>query len=223
MYWEHAGHKAVRHGDYKALLPRRENTWQLYHLADDRQETNNLAATEPTRVAEMAAKWQSWAQRVGVTQQAKPAPATGSAKQERERSPKIANQEIRLQATIDAETPHGVVIAQGGDRHGYALHFADGKPTFDVRRGGTVTRLSVDTPLSGRVHVEASLTKTKMTLTVGQNKPVSCDSPGLIPSNPLDPLSVGHDSRTAAGDYTAPNRFNGKVLEHQVTTQGVDK
>lgn len=75
MYWEHAGHKAVRHGDYKALLPRRENTWQLYHLANDRQETNNLAATEPTRVAEMAAKWQAWAQRVGVTQQAKPAPA----------------------------------------------------------------------------------------------------------------------------------------------------
>ena len=80
MYWEHSGHKAVRHGDFKALLPRREKAWQLYHLANDRQETINLASTEPARLAKMAAKWQTWADRVGVTQQAKPTPTTNSAK-----------------------------------------------------------------------------------------------------------------------------------------------
>jgi hypothetical protein len=29
-------------------------------------------------------------------------------------------------------------------------------------------------------------------------------------------LSVGFDARSAAGDYQAPNRFNGRVLEHRV-------
>lgn len=61
MFWEHAGHKAVRHGNHKALLPKEAKHWELYDLAGDRQETKNLSAEMPERVSEMAAKWQAWA------------------------------------------------------------------------------------------------------------------------------------------------------------------
>jgi hypothetical protein len=35
MYWEHAGHAAVRHGNHRALLPRGTQPWELYDLIRD--------------------------------------------------------------------------------------------------------------------------------------------------------------------------------------------
>ncbi len=40
--------------------------WELYDLAKDRTEVNNLAAAHPEKVKELAAKWETWAARVGV-------------------------------------------------------------------------------------------------------------------------------------------------------------
>ena len=68
MFWEHAGHAAVRHGDLKALRPRRGQQWQLYDLSKDRQEQNDLARGLADTTQQMAKKWQAWADRVGVTQ-----------------------------------------------------------------------------------------------------------------------------------------------------------
>lgn len=219
MYWEHAGHKAVRYGNMKALLPRREKEWRLYDLSTDRQETADLATDRPQVVARMAAKWQTWADRVGVSQTATPKPKNASAAKTNATSPKIANREIEVQVTVEAENPHGVVVAQGGDRYGYAVHFTNGKPVFDVRIDGIVTRLSASVVVKGKVRLAASLTEKKMALAINGGEEIACKSPGLIPTNPIDPLSVGHDSRTAAGEYDSPNQFNGKVLEHKVEAQ----
>ncbi|MEM6470398.1 MAG: arylsulfatase [Planctomycetota bacterium] len=66
MYWEHAGHSAVRNGDYKALLPKGASQWQLFNLTTDRQESVDLASKMPERTQSMAAQWMKWAKRVGV-------------------------------------------------------------------------------------------------------------------------------------------------------------
>ncbi|MEM6777468.1 MAG: arylsulfatase [Planctomycetota bacterium] len=218
MYWEHAGHAAVRHGDWKALLPRRDNQWQLYDLSNDRQEQNDLAAAMPDLVAKMSAKWQAWASRVGVTDGKKAAPK-GRATAANEKSPRIANHEIELRATVQSDAPHGVVMAHGGDRFGYALHFIDGKPTFDVRLNGSVTRLVSTEAVHGEVTMEASLRADTMTLSVRGGHSYSQPSPGLIPVEPIDGLSIGRDIRTAAGDYVAPNPFNETIIRHRVTTR----
>ena len=42
-------------------------------------------------------------------------------------------------------------------------------------------------------------------------------SPGLIPVQPKDRLSLGEDELSAAGDYSAPNPFNGKIISCKVT------
>ena len=56
----------MRHGDYKALLPRREKQWELYDLSEDRQELHDLAETMPDIAREMAAQWNEWAKTHGV-------------------------------------------------------------------------------------------------------------------------------------------------------------
>jgi arylsulfatase len=56
LWWCHEGHRAVRVGDWK-LVAAKDTPWELYDLATDRCETNNLAASEPARVAELEAAW----------------------------------------------------------------------------------------------------------------------------------------------------------------------
>ena len=40
--------------------------WELYDMAKDRTELHNLAAQEPEKVTDMAAKWDVWARRCNV-------------------------------------------------------------------------------------------------------------------------------------------------------------
>jgi arylsulfatase len=56
LWWCHEGHRAVRVGDWK-LVAAKDTPWELYDLATDRCETNNLAVSEPARVAELEAAW----------------------------------------------------------------------------------------------------------------------------------------------------------------------
>jgi arylsulfatase A-like enzyme len=58
LWWLHDGHRAIRRGDWK-LVADRDRPWELYNLAVDRGESNDLAAEHPERVAELAAFWQA--------------------------------------------------------------------------------------------------------------------------------------------------------------------
>jgi arylsulfatase A-like enzyme len=62
MVWvfpEYGGQLAVRMGSWKAvrqqLKTKQPGAWELYDLANDRNETNNIAAAHPNLVAEAAA------------------------------------------------------------------------------------------------------------------------------------------------------------------------
>jgi arylsulfatase len=77
LFWEHEGHCAVRQGKWK-LVTRAEYSvkgdatevpmeeWELYDMAHDRSELNNLASKQPERVARMAALWHEYARRANV-------------------------------------------------------------------------------------------------------------------------------------------------------------
>ena len=67
LYWEHEGGRAIRTGNWKmAALPNQE--WELYNLAADHTETNNLSAKYPEKVVEMNAAWIKWALKTEVKQ-----------------------------------------------------------------------------------------------------------------------------------------------------------
>ena len=65
LYWEHEGNRAVRQGDWK-LVAKHGQPWELYNMAKDRVETNNLAAGEPERVRAMSAMYDAYAKRTNV-------------------------------------------------------------------------------------------------------------------------------------------------------------
>ncbi len=64
LFWEHLGFRAVQSGDWKIVSEGGE--WELYNLADDRTELNNLAGQFPERVEKMSAMWEEWAERAYV-------------------------------------------------------------------------------------------------------------------------------------------------------------
>lgn len=59
LFFEFGSGKAVRDGAWK-LVRNRTNAWELYNLASDRTETNDLAAVEPDRAERMEQAWHAW-------------------------------------------------------------------------------------------------------------------------------------------------------------------
>jgi hypothetical protein len=73
MFMEHETNAFVREGDWKLVgigvaKPKGLDNakWELYNLHDDGTEVHDLAASNPDRVARMAAEWKVWADRVQV-------------------------------------------------------------------------------------------------------------------------------------------------------------
>jgi arylsulfatase len=65
LAWEHEGNAAIRIGDWK-LVRQFKRKWQLYDLKHDRTETSDLADQRPDKCQELGARWQQWADEVGV-------------------------------------------------------------------------------------------------------------------------------------------------------------
>jgi arylsulfatase len=65
LFWEHEGNRAVRSGNWK-LVSTYPNDWELYDMATDRVERNDLAASRPDVVKTLSAEWDAWARRTNV-------------------------------------------------------------------------------------------------------------------------------------------------------------
>lgn len=193
-----------------------EAEYELYDYESDPNETQNLAGKEPAVLAELQAILAAYPEAVSGNR-------PNSAKEPKKsaiklKTPPIANRSFVVEATIKGPKPHGVVVAQGGREHGYALHLIDGEPVFDVRRGGNVTRLKSNIKVSGQTRLLASLDDRSLQLSVNGGSPTSLPSPGLIQVQPKDGISVGWDDLSAAGDYESPNAFTATILACQVST-----
>jgi arylsulfatase len=65
LFWEHEGNRAVRSGNWK-IVSTYPNDWELYDLAADRVERNDLAASRPEVVKTLSDEWDAWARRTNV-------------------------------------------------------------------------------------------------------------------------------------------------------------
>jgi arylsulfatase A-like enzyme len=58
LYWEHLGHQAIRHGEWK--LVKAAGQTELFNIAKDRTELNNLAEAHPDIVEKLEKMWDAW-------------------------------------------------------------------------------------------------------------------------------------------------------------------
>ena len=128
-------------------------TWELFNLADDPTQTNDLAAKEPARLRMMQELWTIEATRnqvfplnnsqLPVLTAARPGPAAGRAQfvytapmtsTQFAVAPSIINRSYRITAEIEvpAGGANGVLVTQGGRFSGWGLYLKDGKPTFTM-------------------------------------------------------------------------------------------
>ncbi len=72
LFWEHIGKQGARVGDWKIVavagrvFPIPNDRWELYNIAVDRSELNDLAHEMPNKVAELDQLWEEWAVRCKV-------------------------------------------------------------------------------------------------------------------------------------------------------------
>ena len=65
LYWEHERGRAIRIGDWKmASLPNKD--WELFNLAEDHTEMNDLSKVYPEKVQEMNTAWEIWARKMKI-------------------------------------------------------------------------------------------------------------------------------------------------------------
>jgi arylsulfatase len=65
LFWEHEGNCAVRRGRWKLVCEHPED-WELYDMAADRTELNNVATQHPDVVQELKTLYNEWANRCKV-------------------------------------------------------------------------------------------------------------------------------------------------------------
>ena len=193
--------------------------YELYDYQVDPQEKRNLASDQPRIVKQLseilarhpAPKTSGGTQRRSTLKNSKQQHVVAD-------SPNIAKTPLKIVVEGKAESPHGVVLAQGGREHGFAIHFTDGRPAFDVRVNGKVTRITGEQLPKNQFQLTATLTGDEMTFSVNGGQTTRKKSPGLIPVQPKDALSIGFDDASAAGQYESPNPFNGRINSIQIST-----
>lgn len=224
IFWEHEGNRAVREGQWK-LVALDGKPWRLYDLTSDRTEQRDLAANEPERVKVMATKWDEWAARSNVlplgglrgeSKKGGSKKARFTLKQgdhlDRDAAPSVVQRGFRLTAKIDAQKPDGVIVAQGGTAHGYALFLEQGKLTFAVRRGGKLSPIASTAEIKGPRAVVAQLKADgTMSLSVDGQSVAEGKSDGLVTKMPTDGLDVGSDGGGLVGNYGEQNEFGGTI------------
>ncbi|MCF7848460.1 MAG: sulfatase-like hydrolase/transferase, partial [Kiritimatiellales bacterium] len=66
LYWKRRNSGALRRGDWKVYRKqsrgKKKAPWELYNLAEDISESNNLAKDNPAKLQELAAEWESLTQ-----------------------------------------------------------------------------------------------------------------------------------------------------------------
>ncbi len=61
MFGEHFNNCYVRHGDWKAVKDEKTKQWELFNIAKDRTERQNLASQHPEILTGLIEKWNEWA------------------------------------------------------------------------------------------------------------------------------------------------------------------
>ena len=225
IFWEHEANRAVRDGRWK-LVAKENKPWELYDIQNDRTEQRDLSSAEPKRAQQLAAQWDAYAARAkvlplgGWRDRVKGTNASAATEftledgdhLERADSPNIAARAFTVTAQFDAKGKDGVIVAQGGTGHGFAMFVKDGKVFFALRRNNALTTAPGITLNVGSHTATATVARGgTITLRLDDAGPVSTNAPGLLQQMPADGLDVGEDAGGLVGAYSDDNSFGGQI------------
>ena len=230
LYWEHEGNRAVRQGDWKLVAKGADGPWELYNIASDRSELQNLAAEMPYQVDRLSAMWQAWAERASVlplTPYYKKATARTSDRKEfrlqqgddlgRDEAPNIADKAFRISVDVRQPGTAGVIIAQGGTAAGYSLYVHHGQLCFAVRDDGRLSQVSCAAPVApGKLLLDWGR-QGRVVIRLGDHVLIDKKLAGRLDAMPLDGLQVGTDQSGLVGEYDSDFNFNGQLGHVELT------
>jgi outer membrane protein assembly factor BamB len=144
---------------------------------------------------------------------------------EKSRSLNPAGKPVTVEAWVKAEKPGGVILARGGNAHGYAMYLEDGRPRFAVRIDGKPASVSAKEKVAGKwVHLAGILTAEKELRIYVDGKPAgSAKAPGFITQDPQEAMEIGADEGSIVGDYTGPFPFKGLIDEVKIYHRALSK
>ena len=160
QYFEMIGHRAMWHEGWKALTRHRRNEpfeddpWELYHIDSDFSECNDVAATNPEKLADLVRQWSEEAARYSVfplddrylavrasTFQVPGSPRArdtfsylgGSSRAPGAATPLVFKRDFSITARVAplTESAEGVLVAVGDVSGGYVLYLIDGRLVFE--------------------------------------------------------------------------------------------
>jgi arylsulfatase len=179
QYFEMFGHRGLWHDGWKAVAyhqpgtPFEDDQWELYHLDQDFSETNDLAASDPDRLAAMQERWWQEAEAHQVLPLDDRFADRFAENVERHRAgrtryefwagmghlPSDVAPDLRSRSytiTADVVIPQGgaegVLVAHGDLTSGYSLFVEDGLLVHDLNIGGTHQIVRSDRPVPAGRH-----------------------------------------------------------------------
>ena len=218
---------AMRQGAWKLLCDYDGSRPQLYDLENDPGENNNLAADNPDVVSSLTKKLLDWNQRMpqdkGLELGSQPEPGSANSKKSYrlkqgddlsgKDAPRYGGGSVTITASFDSEGADGVILAQGGDKQGYALYIREGKLVLGVRDSWKLTEAAASERVSsGITKVVATISANgKMELIVNGKVAATADARCVL-TQAGDGLQVGDDKIKPVGNYsTTP--FAGSISE----------
>ena len=246
QYFEMFGHRGIVVDGWKAVAfhqmgtPFEDDTWELYHLAEDFNEFHNLAEQEPERLAHMIDMWWREADKYKVLpldDRFAPRFAENAERHTGDRTnytfwkgmghlpsdvaPDLRSRSYSITAHVEIPTEgaEGVLISHGDATSGYSLFIRNGHLEHDLNIGGTHQMLRSTKPITPGQHrmgVQMKREGNAGTLTMF----IDDDIVGTMTTNDIfwiliswSGLDIGLDRGTTVSNYQSPFEFTGELFK----------
>jgi len=244
QYFEMFGHRGLVQDGWKAVsfhppgADFANDKWELYHLDQDFNETNDLAEKEPERLKAMIEEWwrQAEASKVlPLDDRFAPRFADNAKRFHGPRNrfvfhagmghvptdvaPDVRNRTYTIEADVqvDGAMTEGVLIAHGDATTGYSLYMKDGKLAYDMNIGGEHHLIVSDRPVpAGNRKLAVQMRRNKgrnlATILIDGEPAGSFDTQnGFVSFISWSGLDIGRDRSSPVSHYEAPFAFTGKL------------
>lgn len=245
QYFEMLGHRGIWKDGWKAVTRHNrkdsfdDDTWELYNLAEDFSECDDLAADDPKRLEEMKELWWQEAETHGVLPldgrgaaqlfRASRRPGTPTARRRYEYLPPVSHvvsdacpsaaRSFTMTAEIDHDGSDGAIVARGTPNSGMALYVLNGKVVFDYNCFRDHARIEAGTKLPKGAHtltveiMRHADQSADVMLSVDGKEAGSSYIPVLLRILSSTGMDFGRSNAPVTDDYVAPFIYSGGIRQ----------